>query len=102
MWRDLIDLPKEDGLVQVLCQVMPDAEEEPVRSCHLAVSTGDHATGDLFVSIGYPVFDDELDNAEDGWQVAGWCMTQDCWMSARRYAVLGWQPLASTENPPSF
>ena len=84
--------PTNDDLVQVLCRVLSDEVADPVRSCHLAISSGDHAEGDLFVSIGHY---SEAGDGERAWFVAGWDMAQDCWMDARRYEVVGWQPTAA-------
>lgn len=83
-----------DDLVQVLCEVLPDAEPEDgfTRSCLLGISSGDHAVGDNFVSIGFKM---ALPDDDQEWSVAGWNMEQDCWEDARRFRVIGWQPLAS-------
>lgn len=93
-WLDPELAPFDSENVQVLCRVLADAVANPMRSVHCAVSSGDHAEGDLFVSIGWR---DENFEAESGWYVAGWDMAQDCWTEARRYEVVGWLPLASTE-----
>ena len=100
-WIDPIQTPDGDDLVQVLCEVLPDTISVPPRSCDMAISTGDHATGDRFVSIGYPVFGITFDGVENGWTVAGWSMTQDCWTPARHFKVIAWQPLAPTEYTPT-
>ena len=96
MWKDpgLYD-STNDELVQVLCEVLPEAAPDDgfTRSCHLPVSSGDHAVGDKFVSIGFML--DCPDDLEQPWSVAGWEMTQDCWTDARRFRVIGWQSLAT-------
>lgn len=98
MWNDLVP-PASGDLVQVLCRVLPDKPHDGMpRACNLAVSTGDHATGDLFVSVGFP--DENIGDEggpEGGWFVAGWNMVQDCFQDARRYEVLGWKPLAEAK-----
>lgn len=95
-WNDPNEPPSDPGTnYQVLCQTLSDIVDPVPRSCHLAISSGDHAEGDLFVSIGWP---DENGDAESGWFVAGWDMTQDCWTDARRYKVLGWKPLAEPKR----
>lgn len=91
-WNSPATPPTDIGQnYQVLCRVLDNAISLHPRSAHCALSTGDHAAGDLFVSVGWP---DENGHAESGWYVAGWDMTQDCWTDARRYQVLGWLPLA--------
>lgn len=84
-----------DDLVQVLCEVLPDEVPEDgfKRACHLAISSGDHAEGDQFVSIGFKHA--ACDEHEGEWFVAGWNMTQDCWTDARCFRVLGWLPMAT-------
>lgn len=92
-WRHPATYNPEVDLVQVLCRVLPDdACGAATRSCDLAVSSGDHATGDLFVSIGHA-------NYEGEWFVAGWNMAQDCWQDARFFEVLGWQPMPEAQEP---
>ena len=90
-WNSPNDKPSDAENYQVLCRVLPDEIAHPMRSLHVGVSSGDHGEGDLFVSIGWP---DENNDAESGWFVAGWDMSQDCWSDARRYQVLGWLPMA--------
>jgi hypothetical protein len=92
VWKSLnLYNPDEEELVQVLCRVLPDIAGEFPRSSDFPISSGDHAVGDLFVSIGF--------RGDDGnWSVAGWDMTQDCFTDARLFKVLAWQPLAGTSE----
>ena len=92
-WQHTDSYDLADDLVQVQCRVLPDKTRDAfTRSCDLAVSSGDHATGDLFVSIGHA-------NDDGEWFVAGWNMAQDCWQDARCFEVISWQPLASITEP---
>lgn len=84
--------PEDDSPVQVLCRVLPNEVASPMRDCHLAVSSGDHAAGDLFVSIGWRDAHGAIANV---WYIAGWDMAQDCWTDARCFEVIGWQPMAT-------
>lgn len=86
-WRAVKDYQAfDDDLALVLCRVtLPQTSEFP-RACEMPVSSGDHAVGDVFISIGHA-------NDEGEWFVAGWDMVQDCWTDARCFDVLGWQPL---------
>ncbi|MEM9717332.1 MAG: hypothetical protein AAF826_12530 [Pseudomonadota bacterium] len=56
---------------------------------------GYEITGDKFVSVGFMLAVPE--DLDQPWSVAGWEMTQDCWIDARRFRVIGWQPLATAE-----
>jgi hypothetical protein len=89
-WKPTSEYQIEDDLVQVLCVATTPwpADPEFPRACELGISSGDHADGEKFVSIG--------SRDEDGeWFVAGWDMTQDCWTGARCFSVLGWQAMPS-------
>jgi hypothetical protein len=87
-WREIKDYDIEEDLVQVLCEVTePVFRSNLARACECPVSSGDHAVGDTFVSIG---FRDDV----GGWQVAGWDMTQDFWAGARCFRVIKYQRLA--------
>jgi hypothetical protein len=87
-WKSTYEYQIENNLVLVLCQVTKPTPANPefARACELDISSGDHADGEKFVSIG--------SRDEDGeWFVAGWDMTQDCWTDARCFTVLGWQSM---------
>lgn len=89
-WRHPDEYGLSDDVVQVLCEVtLPQTASFP-RACEMPISSGDHAVGDRFVSIGWR--DDE-----GTWFVAGWDMMQDCWADARCFIVTGWQSLARSE-----
>jgi hypothetical protein len=91
-WTQISDvLPERDEMVQLLCRVLPEPSGAQVRSCELAVSIGDYAERDLFVTIGYRC---EVFPGAPEWEAAGWDMAQDCWTSARLFSVEAWQPLA--------
>jgi len=80
MWRHPTHPDAERELVTVLCKVLPAADGGAhVRSSDLSVSSGDFATGDHFVSVG---FVDGNNYTAAGWFVAGWDMNQDCWTDA--------------------
>jgi hypothetical protein len=96
-WKDIADYDEDrDQLVQVLCRVLPDIAGDFPRSSDFPISSGDHAVGDVFVSIGFC-------NDDGHWAVAGWDMTQDCFTDASLYEVLAWQPLApaALTQPPA-
>jgi hypothetical protein len=91
-WKPTSEYQIEDDLVQVLCEATTPVPVNPnfPRACELGVSSGDHADGEKFVSIG-------LRNEDGEWFVAGWDMTQDCWTDARCFTVLGWQAMPAAD-----
>ncbi|MDW3181763.1 hypothetical protein [Roseobacter sp.] len=94
-WLDPLLYSDTDDLVIVLCRVTEPQISEFPRACELPVSSGDHAVGDLFTSIGFKLaMPEDLDNE---WSIAGWNMTQDCWEDARCFEVIGWRPLAKAD-----
>lgn len=90
-WNKPDDYNIEHDLVQVMCVVTQPQTSDFPRSCELPVSSGDHAVGERFVSVGFR-------NHQGDWCVAGWDMTQDCWVDARCFTVEAWQPLAEDSN----
>ena len=88
LWRAPETYSDTDDLVLVLCQVtLPETDDFP-RAGEMPVSSGDHAVGEMFISIGHA-------NEDGDWYVAGWDMNQDCWIDARCFVVKGWQPLGT-------
>lgn len=95
-WRPLHEYDPANPdceLVQVLCEVIADENNEIDH-----ISSGDHAVGDQFVSIGFLADDAYIAGVPD-WLVAGWCMNQDCFTDARCFKVVAWQPLAIIDLP---
>ena len=96
-WRHPGLYTDAEDLVQVLCEVTEPSLSEFPRACELPVSSGDHAVGQRFVSVGFVLpIPDEHQNL---WSVAGWNMAQDCWQGAHCFEVIGWQPLADVKGP---
>lgn len=85
-WNDPDTYDVVSDLVLVRCVVTAPELSDLPRACELPVSSGDHAVGGTFISIGHANHDGE-------WFVAGWDMAQDCWTDARCFRVTGWQPL---------
>lgn len=95
-WRPLheyVPANPDCELVQVLCEVIADENNEIDH-----ISSGDHAVGDQFVSIGVLAPDVNVYGVPE-WLVAGWCMNQDCFTDARCFKVVAWQPLAIIDLP---
>ena len=93
-WEDPATCKPDYDLVIVLCEVTRPQTSEFPRACEMPVSSGDHAVGDSFVSIGFMPHEPELEGRD--WSVAGFEMMQDCWTDARCFKVIGWKPLPDT------
>lgn len=97
-WRDPSEYAdyvnnNADELVQVLCEVASVDDEGWDH-----ISIGDHAVGDMFVSIGLRLIDER---DEWPWDVAGYDMYHDRFTQARGFRVIGWQPLSPVNPPPA-
>jgi hypothetical protein len=64
LWKELHLAPRNQ-MVQVLCCVNDIA--------YSPVTTGDHAGGEYFVTIGW------LDGGTGAWHLAGWSLHADVW-----------------------